>query len=263
MIGVLSTVILSAQLLALLGPPNLAPPKNGHTYVIAHRGAHVGTPENTLAAYRKAIELGADVVEIDIRTTKDGRFVSVHNRTVGVYVQNGTDRAVRDMTLAELKTLDIGSRVDPKWKDERIPTIEEILTLCKGKITIWLDQKDAAIEPLVSLVKEHRMEDQVLWLSGDGNFAKLKELCPSCMPMPDPADLDASIATTGAKVFAPVWKTFSKDYVDTCHAVGALVFVDVFDEENWGTALDMGADGIQCDDPEALIAFLKKRTPEK
>jgi len=56
----------------------LPKPKQGNTYVVAHRGVHNGIPENTLAAYQKAIDLGCDFVEIDIRKTKDGRFVSVH-----------------------------------------------------------------------------------------------------------------------------------------------------------------------------------------
>ena len=56
-------------------------------YVIAHRGAHKNMPENSLPAYRKAIDLGCDFVEIDVRTTKDGRFVSMHNSGIDEYVQ--------------------------------------------------------------------------------------------------------------------------------------------------------------------------------
>ena len=54
-------------------------PKNGDTYVIAHRGVHNGIPENSLAAYQKAIDLGCDFIEIDVRKTRDGRMVSIHN----------------------------------------------------------------------------------------------------------------------------------------------------------------------------------------
>ncbi|MBN2307888.1 MAG: hypothetical protein JXR94_02890, partial [Candidatus Hydrogenedentes bacterium] len=69
-------------------PPPLKPPKHG-VYVVAHRGAHEGIPENTLAAYRQAIELGVDFVEIDLRLTRDGEYVSVHNSTVDDYVTGG------------------------------------------------------------------------------------------------------------------------------------------------------------------------------
>ena len=85
--------------LALLAPPEspdkealLPPPKQGGVYVIAHRGVHNDIPENTLAAYRKAIELGCDFVEVDLRTTKDGEIVSVHNGTVDARTGRATRR---------------------------------------------------------------------------------------------------------------------------------------------------------------------------
>jgi glycerophosphoryl diester phosphodiesterase len=78
----------------------LPEPKN-IIYVVAHRGAHNGIPENSLAAYRKAIDIGCGFVEIDILTTKDGRFVSIHNSTVDEYT-DGIIGKVKDMTLTEL-----------------------------------------------------------------------------------------------------------------------------------------------------------------
>ena len=79
------------------GTASLKEPKNG-VYVIAHRGAHNGIPENSLAAYRKAIDLGCDFVEIDVRTTKDGKFVSIHNSRVDEYV-TGVKAKVSDLIL--------------------------------------------------------------------------------------------------------------------------------------------------------------------
>jgi len=64
----------------------LKPPRHGDIYVIAHRGAHNGIPENSIPAYQKAIDLGADFVEVDIRTSSDGHFISIHNSTVDAYV---------------------------------------------------------------------------------------------------------------------------------------------------------------------------------
>ena len=130
--------------------PSFRKAKHG-VYVIAHRGAHVGIPENSLAAYQKAIDLGCDFVEIDVRTTKDGHFVSMHNSTIDEYV-NGAKGKVSEHTLAELKLLDIGSRVGSEWKDTRVPTFEEILKLCQGKIGIYLDLKAASIPALVKII---------------------------------------------------------------------------------------------------------------
>lgn len=93
-------------------PESLRPPRQGGVYVIAHRGAHKQIPENTLAAYSRAIDLGADFVEIDLRTTKDGHFVSLHNSTIDAYVTDGSSARVINLTWAQLQAFDIGSRVD-------------------------------------------------------------------------------------------------------------------------------------------------------
>lgn len=137
-------------------------PKNGDIYVIAHRGAHLGIPENTLAAYRKAIELGCDFVEIDVRKTKDGRFVSIHNATVDAYV-DGVSGKVSDFTLAELKQMNIGKRVGPGWEHEKIPTLKEILQLCRGQIGVYLDLKEPYVKELVAIIQRYEMARDVIW----------------------------------------------------------------------------------------------------
>lgn len=238
------------------------PPKHGGIYVIAHRGAHDGIPENTLAAYQKAIDLGADFVEIDLRTTSDGKFVSIHNSTVDAYTIDGTRGAVRDFKIAELRQLDIGSRVGPQWKDERVPTFQEILELCQGKIGIYLDLKDAPIDEVAQEIKRFEMQRHVVWCISPSQVEAVRRACPQCIPMPDPepgSSLQAMLKMTKPEVVAPVWKDFSATFSEPCHAIGAMVFVDEREstEANWQQALDWGADGIQTDAPEGLIAFLE------
>ncbi|HUT25830.1 MAG TPA: glycerophosphodiester phosphodiesterase family protein, partial [Sumerlaeia bacterium] len=100
--------------------------------LVAHRGASHDAPENTLASVNLGWERGADGVEVDVYLSKDGRVVAIHDgstkRTAGF------DKAVRDQTLAELKTLDAGSWKAEKWKGERIPTLAEVLdTIPEGR----------------------------------------------------------------------------------------------------------------------------------
>ena len=240
------------------------PPRHGGMYVVAHRGAHEGIPENTLAAYRKAIELGVDYVEIDLRTTKDGRLVSVHNSTVEAYA-GGVQGAVNEMTLEELKALDIGSRVGPEWAEERIPTFEEILEVCRGKVGIYLDLKFADSEKVVPLLREYGMEKNTLWYANPAVLIKLRDLCPECIPMPDPGVerlLPKILERIRPAVVAATWDNFSKSFVDACHAAGAKVIVDESDSSCWPQALEWGTDGIQTDTPAALIAFLEARGKE-
>jgi glycerophosphoryl diester phosphodiesterase len=254
----------SGQLFAATEPQYPEPPNRGSVYVIAHRGAHQGIPENTLAAYRKAIELGADFVEIDVRTTKDGKCISIHNRTVDAYTVDGTRGKVSDFTLPEIKSLDIGSRVDPKWSSERVPTLDEILKLCKGKIGIFLDLKDASIDEVAHQIKAHGMHRQVVWCISPDQVTAVKRSCAECLPMPDPESeetLPRMLEQTAAKIVAPVWSDFSPTFAAKCHSTGVIVFVDEqkSDPSHWQLLLDWGADGIQTDAPEQLINFLRRR----
>ncbi|MEZ5106560.1 MAG: glycerophosphodiester phosphodiesterase family protein [Draconibacterium sp.] len=236
------------------------------TYVIAHRGAHNGIPENSLPAYQKAIDLGCDFVEIDVRTTKDGKFVSVHNSTVDNYV-NGTTGKVSDMTLAELKSLDIGARIGENWKNTRIPTFEEILALCKGKIGIYLDLKDAPVQELMNIIRKYNMESDVIWYVPSKyllEMSNVDEMFGNSFIMPDPKkeeNLPNVIKTLNPCVVATDMGVLSKDFVKTSQNAGAKVFVDEDKgtEVEWKQILKWKTDGIQTDDPEKLIKFLKSK----
>lgn len=239
----------------------LPAPRNGGIYVVCHRGAHEDRPENTLAAYQRGIDLGADYVEIDTRTTKDGEIVSVHNGNVDSYTKDAKGK-VSDFTLAELKAMDIGSRIDPKWKNERIPTFDEILALCKGKIGIYLDLKEADPAVLLKKIREHGMEKDVIWYCDPEQHHFIQKNCPECHSMPDPgpeSNLSAIIKEFQPKVIASVWDEMSATFVTTSHAAGAVVIVDESDPTCWEQLLAWGADGIQTDHPEKLIAWLKSR----
>jgi glycerophosphoryl diester phosphodiesterase len=239
--------------------------RNG-IYVVAHRGAHNGIPENSLAAYQKAINLGCDFVEIDVRTTKDGKFVSMHNATIDSYV-TGKKGKVRDYTLAELLSLDIGSRTGPEWKDTRIPTFEQILQLCQGKIGIYLDLKDAAVAPLIDLIKKYGMDRDVLWYLTANRIKEIREiatLCPDCIPMPDagPArNIDQVLNQVKTIMLATDMGQLTEEFVQNSHALNAMVTVDEKEgtESEWEQILHWKTDGIQTDRPEELIKFLNNR----
>ncbi len=236
-------------------------PRTGGIYVVAHRGVHEGIPENTLAAYRKAIELGADFVEIDVRETKDGALVSIHNDEVDAYAKD-TEGSVNSFTLEKLRALDIGSRVGPEWAEERIPTLEEILKLCQGRIGIYLDLKQADVTKVASLVQKYGMAGDVIWYAGGPHLRKLRECCPECIPMPDSGperNLTRLLADFTPKVVASTWEHLTETFVEACHNAGALVIVDDDGPETWNIMLDWGVDGIQTDHVAELIGVLRAR----
>ncbi|MDI9413653.1 MAG: glycerophosphodiester phosphodiesterase family protein [Bacillota bacterium] len=121
-------------------------------YVIAHRGASSLAPENTLAAINKAIELNADLIEIDVHLTRDGHPVVIHDKTVG-RTTSGSGKVSR-LSLTQLKQLDAGSWFGEHFKGEKIPTLEEVLLICQNRIPLLVELKstDATI-PTIDLIK--------------------------------------------------------------------------------------------------------------
>lgn len=241
-------------------------PKNGKVYVIAHRGAHVGIPENSLPAIQKAIDLGCDFVEIDTRMTRDGHIVSVHNSSVDEYVV-GTKGKVKDFTLEEIKKLDIGEKTGAEWKNTHIPTVEEILQMCRGKIGIYLDLKESIVPELLQIIRKYDMEQDIVWYIPASRMEIIKQLislCPQCMPMPDPGpekNIQEVVFQVHPKVLAADMVQLSESFVKSAHSNHARVFVDEDKgtTAEWEQIIQWGTDGIQTDNPAALLKFLKSK----
>src|SRR5207244_1992987 len=108
--------------------------------VIAHRGASGHAPENTMAAFRKAVAQGATFIETDLQLSRDAHFVAIHDGTVN-RTTNGRG-SVHDLTLVELRELDAGSWFGSEFSGERIPTLEEILQFSKkNDVVFYLEMK--------------------------------------------------------------------------------------------------------------------------
>ena len=108
--------------------------------IIAHRGASAERPECTLAAIRRAIEVGATAVEVDVRTSKDGQLFILHDTKLD-RTTNAKGPA-NALTLAQLQPLDAGSWFDVRYRGERIPSLVEAAEVCRGKIDLLLDLKE-------------------------------------------------------------------------------------------------------------------------
>lgn len=134
--------------------------------VAAHRATNPNYPENSLAAIAESIRIGVDIVEIDIRKSKDGQLVIMHDKTID-RTTNGAGK-VDDFTLAELKEfrLKLGNNIT----NEQIPTFEEVLQLTKGKMLLDVDFKlegEAAVRQTFELIETYGMEDQILFFLYD------------------------------------------------------------------------------------------------
>src|SRR5690242_18182539 len=117
---------------------------SGQMLVFGHRGASAYAPMNTLPAFELAALQGADGVELDVHFSKDKQLIVLHDFTVD-HTTNGTGFA-RDMTLAELKTLDAGSKKDPKFAGVQIPTLDEVFAAIGQKLYINVEIKSETAE---------------------------------------------------------------------------------------------------------------------
>lgn len=152
-----------------------ADPSSG-IWIVAHRGAKEVAPENTIAAFEAAAAFGANYVEIDVRPTRDGHLVLMHDATVD-RTTNGKG-AVRDLTLAEIRTLDAG-------KGEKVPTFLEALLWGKRRgVMIDVDHKDGAVEDIAREIRRTGMIRRVVIEGRSENLKRFAELLPGVDTMP-------------------------------------------------------------------------------
>lgn len=151
--------------------------------IIAHRGASHHAPENTIAAFRKAAELGADGIETDIQITADRKLVIHHNYTIDT-TADGCGQ-VAEMTLEQLKQFDFGIKKGPEFAGERIPTVDECLDAAKDmrmvnlELKAPLDHSIPYVKKVIDCVKAHGMEKQVVLSAFEHDLLRqAKEICP-------------------------------------------------------------------------------------
>ena len=239
------------------------PITNHKLVVIAHRGSHLNVPENTLAAYATAIKEGADYVEIDLRTTKDGHLVIMHNESLpGV---TGAKGQIKDLNYSDIKDLKIKPVVKGDTTTYRIPEFTDVLNLCKGKINIYLDFKDADVEKTYRLLTVSGMQNSVVvYLNKEEQYGQWKTIAPHVPLMaslPENMNIAQLNNVLDTRPLDVVDNAFNNDLVNLMHKRNIAVWLDVQSEDEgpatWEQALRLGADGLQTDHPEKLIKYLE------
>jgi glycerophosphoryl diester phosphodiesterase len=240
--------------------------------VVAHRAGGGIAPENTLAAIRQAIRLGVDYVEIDVRTTKDGRLVIMHDGSVD-RTTNGHG-AVRSLTLAEIRALTPNNRFGARFDGEKVPTLDEVLTLAKGRVNIYLDHKDADTPAVLAALRRRGMERNVLVYNEPEGANAWKRVAPAIPVMPSlPDDYRRPGGVAEFEKLCPAealdghFREWTRALVEQAHAAGVKVYVDIMgpddNPDGYARALAMGVDGIQTDYPDRLTRFLRNQATSK
>lgn len=256
--------------------------KGDHFDVIAHKGASGSAPENTIAAIQMAIDLGVDMIEIDVRNTHDEEIVVIHDSTLN-RTTNGRG-LVHDYTLAEIKELDAGSWFDPKFHDEKVPTLKEVLDLVAGRCKVLIEIKhmdhphyDDFAEKLIDVIRQEKNGyDWIILQSEEFEYLEAAHAydhhvqTKKLMISEDSAPLVAFYVETKAhlgrakeddrmKALNPEYHTLSPRRIFRMHARGFEVYTfSPNNREDMVKMLHMGVDGIITDFPEILMEIRKE-----
>lgn len=250
--------------------------------IIAHKGASGTAPENTLAAFQRALDLGVDMIELDVRNTKDESIVVIHDETLD-RTTNGSG-LVHDFTLEEIKQFDAGSWFDPIYRDEQVPTLKEVLDLVDGRCKILVEIKhqdhphyEDFAEKLIDVIKQERNGyDWIILQSYESEYLEAAHAyddhvqTKKLMIGEDSAPLIAFYIETKLhlgrakeddrmKALNPEFHTLSTRRIFRMHARGFEVFTySPNTREDMVKMLRMGVDGIITDHPEKLIEIRKE-----
>ena len=264
-------------------------PNSKYVLVVAHRGDWRNAPENSLQAYRNCIDMGVDMIEIDIHKTQDNQFIVMHDATVD-RTTNGKGK-IADMTLADIKKLYLKSGHGVKTR-HRVPTLEEVLLLAKDKILVNIDKGDNYFDEIYELLLKTGTEKQVVIKTYD-NLATIQsksknDIIHKSIFMPiinldkqedaevvvdnylhvNPPAFEVTFKTETPKLFRVLNKirqSGSKLWINSLwSSLNAVHDDDLAVEEKcpdeaWGWILKQGATVIQTDRPMQLIQYLKKK----
>ncbi|MDN3549540.1 glycerophosphodiester phosphodiesterase family protein [Mucilaginibacter aquaedulcis] len=264
-------------------------PNDKHVMVTAHRGDWRDAPENSLEAYKRAIELGVDVIEIDLNKTSDGVIVIMHDGTID-RTTNGKGKP-SDYTLAEIKKFHLRNGLGRVTR-HTIPTLEEVMTLAKGKVLVNLDKSYPYYIEAYEVLKKTGTLNQAIFKTEDtyqNVRAKYGKLLDSIVFMPvvnldkpearqiineyqkqiKPVAFELNFQSDTSSILAKndfINKNGSKIWINSLWAslnAGHEDDVAVDDgntKDSWDWIINHGATMMQTDRIRELLAYLRKRS---
>ena len=259
-----------------------------------HRGARSVLPENTLAAFQYALEIGVDTLELDMGVSQDGVVVVLHDQRINPTIcqyKNGQDvpegLLVHQLSLAQIKEFDCGSRPNPRFENQRlvpgseIPTLIEVFDLVKqsklanAKTVLFnIETKSDPNAPLaqpeprefvsavIEIVREYGFENRVTLQSFDHRtLVVAKEIAPelrlAALFEDKPDDWVEAADAAEADIVSPHFKLIDSNSVETMQEAGlAVIPWTANSKRQWERLIKMGVDGIITDDPEPLLKLL-------
>lgn len=234
------------------------------TAITAHRGSSITAPENTMAAVLQAVEEGADFVEIDVQETKDGTVVLAHDKDLNRVF--GLNKRIWEVTYDEIKDLDSGGWFSPKFSDQRIATLAQVITAVKGRAKLNIELKFNGHEQklaseVVRIVNRHDFARDCILTSLDYNgIRQARAAGPGIRTgvivtsaLGDITSLETDLLSISAAVV-------TRDLIARARRRNLEVHVwTVNDVPLMNTMIGMGVDNIITDDPKLLREVLEER----
>jgi glycerophosphoryl diester phosphodiesterase len=255
--------------------------------VHGHRGARAVRPENTIPAFRYAIELGADVLEMDMAVTRDGVLVISHDPVLHAPVCSGPkpSAVIHELTLAEVREWDCGAVKNPLFPLQtpipgtRVPTLDDVFQLAPlGKFEYNIETKSSPDKPgytpspeefarlVLAKIRQYGIEKRVILQSFDfRTLAAMRKLAPeirlSALTETDKRDFPAIAAeAANAEIISPEFRLVTPAKVEAAHKAGLRVAPwTVNTEADWDKMIESKVDAIITDNPAALIDYLLKK----
>ncbi len=259
-------------------PFHPAPAPGQPPFVVAHRGISAKAPENTLASFNLAVRAqGIDMIELDVRLTKDDEVIVLHDRTLQrTTTGNGI---ARKYTLDEVKKYDAGSWFDPAFKAERIPALREVLQLVGS--SRWVDieiksepldakRRTLVLEKVLRVVDDSGMSQSVFFSSFDHHLvADLKRMRPGVTTgvlynfFRDFGRPPSKLARRAdASIFICAKGELQHAMIGDAHAHGVAVYVYTLNSiKDAQKMLHLGVDGIISDNADDIVSLVKKEIP--
>lgn len=268
---------------------HLKNPSKEYVLAVSHRGDWRYAPENSLQAIQRCIDLGVDIVEIDVRLTKDGHLVAMHDMTVD-RTTTGTGK-VSELSLQEIKSFRLKNACGVRGSLQQVPTLEEIMRLTKDKIMVNLDKVEGEIvKEAYDILKKTGTLDQVIF-KGRETVQFMKEkyggLMDAIIYMPividntddpskyvndyievlSPIAFEVTFETTTSEKFKQINKLNKKGITVLHIALWDALVAGHTDEKmllegadaSWGWLIEHGANAIMTDRPEELMKYLKEK----
>ncbi|MEE9562175.1 MAG: glycerophosphodiester phosphodiesterase, partial [Thermoanaerobaculia bacterium] len=232
--------------------------------ITAHRGSSGGAPENTLAAIEGAITDGADWVEFDVQEIADGTVVVWHDSDFKRIA--GVDRKIWDVTQEELRDIDIGSWFSPEFQDQRVPTLAEVLALCKGKIKLNIElkyygHKDRLEEKVIEQVEAAGLESEVVLMSLKHELVeRVQELRPDWRVGLLTAVALGNLTKLEVDFYAVSTGIATRWFIRHVHGLDRDVYVwTVNDPIQMSAMMSLGVDNLITDEPALARTVLEER----